>query len=86
MGTLILGFIGFPLFIRGLLMLRRAQREGLSVRPVICTLIGYLVIIDSALNSIGWTLDLVAHHSLIDPHHHHRLGCPVRWRLLLALQ
>ena len=34
--------------------------------PVIVTLIGYLVIIDSALNSIGWTLDLFAHHTLIN--------------------
>jgi hypothetical protein len=66
MGTAILGFIGFPLFIRGVLMLRQAEREGLMVRPLICTLIGYLVIIDSALNSIGWTLDLVAHHSIIN--------------------
>ena len=45
---------------------RDAQRAGLSTRPLIVTLIGYLVIIDSALNSIGWTLDLVAHHTLIN--------------------
>ena len=66
MGTAILGFIGFPLFLRGLMLQREAQRSGLSVRPVIVTLIGYLVIIDSALNSIGWTMDLVSHHSLIN--------------------
>jgi hypothetical protein len=33
---------------------------------VIVTLLGYLVVIDSALNSFGWALDMVAHHTLID--------------------
>jgi hypothetical protein len=64
-GTGILGFIGFPIFVRGLTMLRKASREGLSVRPIICTLIGYLVIMDSALNSMGWAMDLLANHSLV---------------------
>src|SRR5262249_17472136 len=62
----VLGLIGFPLFMRGLHMLRKAAREGLSVRPLICTLIGYLVIMDSALNSMGWAMDLLANHSLIN--------------------
>ena len=66
MGTGILGFIGFPLFLRGLWMQRQAANAGLSVRPLIVTLIGYLVIIDSALNSIGWSMDLVANHTLIN--------------------
>jgi hypothetical protein len=66
MGSAILGFIGFPLFLYGLVLLRRAQKSGLSVRPLICTLLGYLVIIDSALNSLGWAMDLMAHHTLIN--------------------
>jgi hypothetical protein len=66
MGSAVLGAVGFPLFIRGMLILKKAQREGLSVRPLMVTLIGYLVVIDSGLNSIGWCLDLVAHHSLIN--------------------
>ena len=65
MGTLVLGIIGLPLFMRGLFLLRRAQREGLSVRPLMVTLIGYVVILDAALNSIGWALDLFANHALI---------------------
>ena len=44
----------------------KAQRAGLSVRPIIVTLIGYLVIIDAALNSFGWALDMIANHTLID--------------------
>lgn len=66
MGSLVLGFIGLPLFMRGVWILRKAQREGLSVRPMIVTLIGYLVILDAAINSIGWVLDIFASHSLIN--------------------
>ena len=66
MGTAVLGLFGLPLFIKGLKMQIEAAKAGLSVRPVIVTLIGYLVIIDSALNSMGWTLDLFAHHTLVN--------------------
>lgn len=65
MGTAILGLIGLPLFLRGLALQVRAQKAGLSVRPTMVTLIGYLVIIDAALNSFGWALDLIAHHTLL---------------------
>jgi hypothetical protein len=65
MGTAIFGLIGLPLFFRGLLLQNRAQRAGLSVRPTIVTLIGYLVFIDAALNTFGWALDLVANHTLL---------------------
>ncbi|HSY38584.1 MAG TPA: hypothetical protein VLA79_03620 [Polyangia bacterium] len=65
MTTAILGPIGFPLFLKGMSVQRKAQIAGLSVRPMICTLLGYLVIMDSGLNSIGWSLDLFAHHSLV---------------------
>ena len=44
----------------------RLLRAGLSVRPMIVTLIGYLVLIDGMLNSLGWALDLVANHTLIN--------------------
>ncbi len=33
---------------------------------MIVTLIGYLVLIDGMLNSLGWALDLVANHTLIN--------------------
>ncbi len=66
MGTWALGLVGLPIFLRGVWLQRQAQRAGLSVRPMIVTLIGYLVLIDSALNSLGWSLDLVANHTLID--------------------
>jgi len=65
MGTAILGLIGLPLFAYGLMLQIRAQKAGLSVRPTIVTLIGYLVFIDAALNSFGWSLDLIANHTLL---------------------
>ncbi|MET0286738.1 MAG: hypothetical protein ABW352_19815 [Polyangiales bacterium] len=65
MGTAILGLIGLPLFFRGLVLQKRALQAGLSVRPRIVTLIGYLVFIDAALNSFGWSLDMIANHTLL---------------------
>jgi hypothetical protein len=63
MGTAVLGIFGLPLFLRGLSLLRKAQREGLSVRPIIVTLIGYMVMLDAALNTFGWAIDLLANHT-----------------------
>jgi hypothetical protein len=65
MGTLVLGPVGLPFFCRGVYLLRRAQQAGLSVRPMMVTLIGYVVILDAAINSIGWGLDVFANHALI---------------------
>ena len=65
MGTWVVGWIGFPFFLRGLMLQVEAAKQGLSVRPLMVTLIGYLVAIDSALNDIGWCIDLVANHSLM---------------------
>ena len=63
MGTAILGIFGLPLFLRGLFLQRRSQRSGLSVRPIIVTLIGYMVMLDGALNTFGWAIDLFANHT-----------------------
>jgi hypothetical protein len=65
MGTAILGIFGLPLFLRGLFLQRAAQHKGLSVRPIIVTLIGYMVMLDGALNTFGWAIDLLANHTLV---------------------
>ena len=65
MGTLVLGPIGLPIFCRGVVLFRRAARAGLSVRPLMVTLIGYVIILDAAINSIGWGLDVFANHALV---------------------
>ena len=64
-GTAALGIFGLPLFLRGVWLQRKAQRDGLSVRPMLVTLLGYLVIIDAAINIFGWALDLVASHTIL---------------------
>ena len=64
-GTAALGIFGLPLFLRGIWLLRKAQRDGLTVRPMLVTLLGYLVIIDAAINTVGWALDLVANHTIL---------------------
>ncbi|BBY93836.1 hypothetical protein MGALJ_35050 [Mycobacterium gallinarum] len=66
MGMWAPGIFGLPIFLRGVWLQRQAARAGLSMRPMIVTLIGYLVLIDGMLNSLGWALDLVANHTLIN--------------------
>ncbi|MGW0044216.1 hypothetical protein [Rhodococcus sp. NPDC003348] len=66
MGTYVLGLFGLPIFLRGVWLQRKAQQEGLSVRPIMVTLIGYLVILDAFLNTVGWALDLIANHTLLN--------------------
>ena len=66
MGTLVFGFIGLPIFLRGLYLQRKATQDGMSVRPIMVTLIGYLVILDGFLNTVGWALDFIANHSLLN--------------------
>lgn len=65
MGANVPGILGLPLFLYGLALLRRASKSGLSVRPIMVTLVGYLVILDAGLNLQGWILDMVANHTLI---------------------
>ncbi|XVQ15518.1 hypothetical protein ACQP1W_24210 [Spirillospora sp. CA-255316] len=65
MGMTLPGIIGLPIFLRGLVLLRRASKRGLTVRPLIITLIGYMVMLDAALNSFGWMLDLLASHGVL---------------------
>src|SRR3974390_2352328 len=65
MGTAILGIFGLPLFLYGLKLQRAAEKEGLVVRPIIVTLIGYMVMLDGALNTFGWSIDLFANHTMV---------------------
>ena len=65
MGANVPGIVGLPLFLYGLVLLRRASKSGLSVRPIMVTLIGYLVILDSGLNLQGWILDMIGNHTLV---------------------
>lgn len=65
MGTAILGIFGLPLFLKGLSLQVKAQKLGLAVRPIVVTLIGYMVMLDGALNTFGWSIDLFASHTYV---------------------
>lgn len=65
MGATLPGLLGLPLFLYGLVILRRANKQGLTVRPTLVTLIGYMVFLDAALNCFGWALDIFANHSIL---------------------
>ena len=64
-GTMLLGLFGLPFFLYGLWLLYKAEREGLPVRPALMTFIGYLVLVDGAMNTLGGMIDALANHSLI---------------------
>jgi hypothetical protein len=49
----------------GLILTRRALREGRSIRPIAVTLIGLTAFADSAINVIIWPMDWVAHDTVL---------------------
>ena len=62
---MILGLFGLPFFLYGLWQLYEGEREGLPVRPALMTFVGYLVLVDGAMNTLGAMIDALANHSLI---------------------
>ena len=56
MGTMFIGFVGLPFFLRGVWLQRRAQKAGLSVRPIIVTLtfgIPNAIFLEAVLSFLG---------------------------------
>jgi hypothetical protein len=64
-GASLPGIIGLFVFLKGLSIQRDAHKRGLTMRPMIVTLIGYMVFIDAALNTFGWITDIFASESLL---------------------
>lgn len=64
-GTMLLGLFGLPFFLYGLWLLYKGEQEGLPVRPALMTFVGYLVLVDGAMNTLGAMIDALANHSLI---------------------
>lgn len=60
-GTWVLGPIGAPMLIFGMLLIRKAQQGGYPIRPWTVTVVGGLALIDSAVNGLAWGIDLFAH-------------------------
>jgi len=64
-GTIIFGIFGLPFFLYGIWLLKKGEQAGLPVRPFLMTFVGYLVLVDGFLNSLGWIIDTFASHSLL---------------------
>jgi hypothetical protein len=65
-GTWVLGPIGLPFLIAGMLKLRKAELAGAAIRPWSVTIIGGLMLVDAAVNSLAWgTALLWAHDTTI---------------------
>lgn len=57
--TMFLGPIGVPLMIYTLVILRRMDKAGLSVRPWMITIVGAVILLDTGAAWIGWAIDLL---------------------------
>jgi hypothetical protein len=65
-GTWVLGPIGAPMIGYGMWLMRKAQLARHPIRPWSVTVIGGLVLVDSAVNMLAWAFDLLpAHDTLI---------------------
>ncbi len=65
-GSWILGPIGAPLIFLGLWWMRKAELQGAAIRPWQITIVAGLILCDSAVNCLAWSVDLYpAHSSLI---------------------
>ena len=61
-GSIFLAPIGLIPMGKGLLMLRDAKRRGERVRPMVVTVFGVFILVDAAVNFLGWSLDLFFAH------------------------
>jgi hypothetical protein len=61
-GSFFAGPIGIFCLIKAYLILRNAQRDGQRIRPWMITIVGTIVLIDAAINFLGWGVDLSPLH------------------------
>lgn len=64
-GTWVLGPIGAPILVFGMLLIRKAQLGGFPIRPWTVTVVGGLALIDSSVNGLAWGIDLFAHDTWV---------------------
>lgn len=64
-GTWLLGPIGVILLAYGMVLMRRAQRQGAAIRPWAITLIGGFILVDTSVNFFAWGFDLFAAHDSV---------------------
>ncbi|HEY1968458.1 MAG TPA: hypothetical protein VGH89_10960 [Pseudonocardia sp.] len=64
-GTWILGPIGVLILLYGVMLMRRAERLGASIRPWAITWIGGFILVDTSVNFFAWGMDLFGHDSVL---------------------
>lgn len=64
-GTWVFGPIGSAMVVWGLILMQRADKLGVRVRPWAITLVGGFIMVDTIVNMYAWGLDLFAHDTLI---------------------
>jgi hypothetical protein len=61
-GSIVLGPIGLPALIYGIILHRRAERNGELCRPRILSIVSLFILVDAALNYVAWGVDLFPIH------------------------
>jgi hypothetical protein len=61
-GTWLLGPVGVVILLYGMLLMRRAERLGATIRPWSITLIGGFILVDTSVNFFAWGFDLLPAH------------------------
>jgi hypothetical protein len=64
-GSWALGPIGAPMLVVGMLLIRKAQKAGFAIRPWTVTVVGGLILVDSAANGLAWGFDFFAHDTWV---------------------
>jgi len=64
-GTWLLGPVGAAILVYGMLVMRRAQRRGATIRPWAITLIGGFILVDTSVNFFAWGMDLFPAHDSV---------------------
>ena len=64
-GTFVLGPLGLAVMLWAFARMRRLERQGYPIRPWAVTLIGVFSLVDATILMLGWSLDVVAHDTIL---------------------
>src|SRR4051794_29837214 len=64
-GSFILGPVGIIGMLVGYFKLRKLQASGTTIRPWMITIIGLFCCVDAGINMIGWSVDMLAHDTMV---------------------
>jgi hypothetical protein len=65
LGTWLLGPIGLPIMLVGMYMLRKAEKQGVVMRPWAVLILGGLMLVDASGNVLLWGIDTFWSHDTV---------------------